>query len=127
MSYDDRDQASGIQVLVATSTFTASGHVLTATPAIRYALPHAAALTGARSVVLTAGTSSLPVVSLALGGTIGLSIATSHTAAAVSSAQTDIANIRGTAGEVPVVTIVHTGTASAAQVTPVLELTLLFE
>ncbi len=132
MSYDEpRFIAQNIrldqQVAVATSTYTASAQVLTATPTIRQALTRACILTGARAVVSTAGVSASPTVSVAFGGTIGVTFATSHTLGAVSAAVTTNATVTGSAGEVPVITIVHTGTASATQITPVLELTLEFK
>lgn len=131
MSYDEprylasRDHGP-IQVLVATNTHTASGHVMTATPAVRAALPRAAIITGASACVLTAGVSASPTVSVALGGTIALTMSISHTAGAVISQSTLTNTVTGTAGEIPVVTIVCTGTASATQITPVLELVLLY-
>lgn len=130
MSYDEprflaRQVQGGIQVLVATSTFTASDHVLTATPGVRQAVIRSCVVTGARAVVLTAGVSKVPSVTVSNSVGAAAVFAISHTAAAVSAAPT-ITTRTFTAGELPAVTIIHTGTASATQITPVLELALEF-
>ena len=127
MSYDEprfisRRNEGPIQVLVATNTHTASGLVMTATPAVRAGTVRGAILTGARACVLTAGVSASPTVSVALGGTVALSFSISHTAGAIGGTVSLTNTTTGTAGEIPTVTIVCTGTASATQITPVLEL-----
>lgn len=129
MSYDEprflspRDMGP-FQVLVATGTFTASDHVLTSTPAVRGAFIRSSIVTGARAVVLTAGVSKVPAFTVAVGGTTALSFTPSHTAGAVAGTVTLTNTTTSTAGEIPAITCVHTGTASATQITPVLELFL---
>ena len=114
------------QVLVTTGTFTASDHTLTGTPAVRIPIVRDAVLTGARAVVLTAGVSKVPVFVVQNSVGTALSFTISHTAGGVAGTTTLTATRTFTAGETPVVYCTHTGTASATQITPVLELTLEF-
>ena len=131
MGYDEaRFIAQNIEkhalTIVATGTFTASDHVLTSTPVTYHALVNAAILTGASAVVATAGVSKVPVLYILQGTTIGGSLSISHTLGAVGLMSSLTNTVTFSAGEVPVIKVVHTGTASATQIVPVLNISLKF-
>jgi len=127
MPYDEARfigrQNQALSVAVSTGTFTASDHVITATTAQRVPIARACKLLGGSAVVTTAGVSASPQFVIMQSTNTGVVIGPSHSlgAAAVGT----LSGTRSfTAGEVGTVNIIHTGTASATQITPVAELIL---
>ena len=115
-------QNAAISVPANSGTFTASDVVATAT-GHRVAMARACKLLGGALVVTTAGTSKVPKFHILQSTNTALTMAPSHTLGA-SVAATVVATRSFTAGEVAFVQILHTGTASATQVSPVAEICL---
>lgn len=115
-------QNAAISVPASSGTFTASDHVATAT-GHRVAMARACKLLGGAVVVTTAGTSAVPKFRVLQSTNTAITFAPSHTLGA-SNAGTLVATRSFTAGEVAFVEILHTGTASATQVAPVVEMVL---
>ncbi len=130
MGYDEpRYLARGykeISVAASTGTFTASDHVVTLSNAQRIPLARACKLLGGFVVVTTAGVSKVPKFHILQSTNTGIALAPSHTLGASANA-TITATRSYTAGEVAGVELVHTGTASANQASPAVEIMLDFQ
>ena len=121
MAYDDARfisrQGQSQAIAAYNGTFTASDHVATEAGIYRIPLARACKLLGGTFVVTTAGASKVPKVCVMQSTTTGCVINPSHTSGAVASG-TLSNTVTFTAGEVALINLLHTGTASAAQAFP---------
>lgn len=128
MGYDQA-QFTGIETIeltvpVSTSTFTASNHVLTAANVTFAPLHRASLIIGASGVVTAVGQSASPKIIILSGTSTAAVIPLVNTAGsnAVNNAITSTISV-GNSGVIAI-SVISTGTASAAQTNPVANLSI---